>query len=120
MGMGGVVEVQAGFESEREAAQVPPPEPAEEAPSESDYESQAEEEYFNELDEALAQAEEEPTGSFVHYYMPPLAREAVGSFFLYSHPRVSSHFIHSPSTVPYYLVLFLLFSSSNFSIPPHV
>jgi hypothetical protein len=29
------------------------------------------------LDEALAQAEEEPTGSFVHYYVLPLAREAV-------------------------------------------
>jgi hypothetical protein len=52
--MGGLAEGHAGWESEREATQVPPPEPAHEAPSESNYESQAEEEYLNELEEALA------------------------------------------------------------------
>jgi hypothetical protein len=75
--MGGLAEGDAGCSSESEAAEVPPLEPAQEAPTESDSESQAEEEYLNELEEALAQAEEQPTGSFVHYYVPPLARPAV-------------------------------------------
>jgi hypothetical protein len=69
--MGGLAKGDAGWESESKAAEVPPPEPAREAPSESDSDSQAEEEYLNELEEALAQAEEQSTGSSVHYYMPP-------------------------------------------------
>ena len=74
---GGDVIVQAGFDSDTEAVQVPPLKLDEGAYSDFDYKSNVEEEYMKQLDKALARAEEELRASTIHYYIPPMAREGV-------------------------------------------